>query len=233
MPPGARHAGAGHQRHVHFAGRVVDMLRVLPVVGQMLVDEHRHHAAAGAKLAASRPRSGAGILVIAGGRERIVAVLGNQQHAVDRQLSRAQGQGVGNVVVDRKTVRRGQQPAGLVGRLLVGVQRNQPQAGELALAVERIGQQQAADDHVGVRVVAILGDDRGHGFGGRIVGPALPRNIASTATTMPERRAKADLCMGGLRERRIGYGECVGVVRAAVVIVGSPCTASNRPSGAI
>ena len=116
------------------------------------------------------PEAALGILVVARGREGIVAVLGNQQHAVDGQLARAQGQGVGNVVVDRKTVRRGQQPAGVVGRLLVGVQRRQPQAGELALAVERIGQQQAADDHVGVRVVAILGDDGGHGFGGSIVG---------------------------------------------------------------
>ena len=65
-----------------------------------------------------------------------------------------------------------QRPAGVGFRNLVGVERDQVERRGSAFAIECVGLQQAADDDVGVRVVAVLGDDGGHlrpGFRGGLL----------------------------------------------------------------
>ena len=111
-----------------------------------------------------------GVLVVARGGDGVVAVLGDQQHAVHGQPAGAEGEGVGDGRLDREPVRGGQQPADVVRRPLVGVERRQLQRRVSAGAVEHVGQQQAADDDVGVGVVAVLGHDGGDPPGRRLVG---------------------------------------------------------------
>ena len=64
----------------------------------------------------------------------------------------------------------GQEAADVVGGLLVGVERRELQGRVASRPVEHVRQQQAADDHVGVGVVPVLGDNGGHATGVVLLG---------------------------------------------------------------
>ena len=141
-----------------------------------------------------------GILMIPRGGERVVAVLRDQEDAIDGQAARAQREGVGDPGLDREAVGGGEQAADVVGGLLVRVERHELQGKVAARAVEHVRQEQAADDHVGVGVVPVLGDNRRHApgavLGWRKVGVdrvileflkdrLLLRTIVSSSRTLP------------------------------------------------
>jgi hypothetical protein len=92
----------------------------------VLIDEDRNDPAALAKdLDRLVPEPALGILMIARGRDRVRAVFRDDQNAIDRQPSRAQGERVGDAGFDRKPVRGGKQATGVAGRFLVRVQRDE------------------------------------------------------------------------------------------------------------
>ena len=143
-------------------------LASVPIVGEMLVDEHRHHPAAGAKdLEGLLPEPAFRILRVADGGLGILAVLGDQQHSIHRQAAGAQRQRILNRLTHPEPVRGGEQPADVLLRLLIRVKRGQFERRILAFAVQRVGLKQPADDHVRVRIVVIDGDDGGDFFGGQ------------------------------------------------------------------
>jgi hypothetical protein len=99
---------------------------ILPVIREVLVDEDRRHSAALAEDPDRLiPESPLGVLAISRGGERIVAVLRDEEHAVHGELAGAEGQGLGDARLDGESVRGGQEPADVVGGLLVGVERGE------------------------------------------------------------------------------------------------------------
>jgi hypothetical protein len=99
---------------------------------------------------------------VAGRGLRVVAVFSDQQNTVHRQLPAPQCQRPGDGRKDGKPVGARKGAADVARRNLIGVKRHQLQRRFPALAVEGIGLQQPADDDVGVRIVAVLGNDGGH-----------------------------------------------------------------------
>jgi len=83
---------------VHFwQGWQVDPEGILPVIGQVLVDEDRDHPAAAAEHGDGLfEESPLGIDSLAGLRPGVVAVLGHEQHANDGQLISTQSEGLGH-----------------------------------------------------------------------------------------------------------------------------------------
>src|SRR6185503_5133677 len=81
--PRDRHRGAGHDWDLQLTRAVVNELGILPVVGQMLVDEYRDNAPAFTKHFQRRlPEAAFRVLGIAQGRLGILSVLGYQQHPI-------------------------------------------------------------------------------------------------------------------------------------------------------
>ena len=97
-----------------------------------------------------------GINGVAGGVLRIHAVLGDQQHAIHLKLVGAQSERFLHGVVNGHIELLGPFAARVTLGHLIGVKRNQLEVRTLALAIERIREDQTADDHVRMRVVPIL-----------------------------------------------------------------------------
>ena len=105
----------------------------------MFIDKHRHALAGFAKdLLHLIEEPALGIDGIAGGVFRIHAVLGNQQHAVHRQLARAQRERFLDGFVNGYLELLGPLAARVILGHLIGVQRNQLEIRQLALAIPRL-----------------------------------------------------------------------------------------------
>ena len=88
--PGDRQAGAGHEGDVQGLGLVDHLLGLGPAVGEVLVDEHRHAPPRGPEDVEDLAEVlAAGVELLELGVERVVAVLGDQQDGVDRELAGA------------------------------------------------------------------------------------------------------------------------------------------------
>ncbi|MAN32413.1 MAG: hypothetical protein CMI65_14900 [Pedosphaera sp.] len=137
----------------------------------MFIDKHRHALAGFAKdLLHLIEEPALGIDGVAGGVFRIHAVLGNQQHAVHRQLARAQRERFFDGFVNGHLELLRPLAARVVLRHLIGVQRNQLKIRPLAFAIECVGEYQPAHNHIRMRVVPILGDNRRDALGRRGAG---------------------------------------------------------------
>ena len=137
----------------------------------MLVDEHRHNSAAGSEdLQRLVPKPALRPLGVSKRSLGIFPVLGNQQHPIDSQVTRAQRERVLNRLTHSESMRSCEQTADVLFRLLVCVERRQLEHRILALAVERVGLKQPAHDQVRVRIVVINSDDGGDVPGRRQVG---------------------------------------------------------------
>src|SRR5205823_5003451 len=84
---------------------------------------------------------------------RIVAVLADEQHAIDGELARAERERAGDRVIDGEAVLPGEVAAHVVIWELIDVRADELERGKLALAVERVALNEARGEDVGVRIV--------------------------------------------------------------------------------
>ena len=99
--PGDRQAGAGHEGELHSPRRVVHLLGVVPVPGEVLVVEHGHGAVARPEhLDDLLEELVARIARLALFVARVLAVLADQHHAVNGELAAAAGQGLRDGRID-------------------------------------------------------------------------------------------------------------------------------------
>jgi hypothetical protein len=173
----------------------------------VFVAKHRHDAAARLEhlhdLAEQPPLGVDGLPRV---RFGVVAVLGHQQHAVDRQLVAAQRERLGHGVVNGNAVLLGQPAADIAVGHLVGVERDEFQLRPPPVAVERFGFQQSADNHVGMRVVMIRSHHRGdvdHFLRLRL--SARPRLIARGRERRGHGKNAEHLCRARQDQRRPMY----------------------------
>ena len=102
----------------------------------------------------------AGILALALGVDRILAVLADRQHGVDGQPVAPEAERLGDGRIDRDRVLFGYVAGHVVGVGLVEVERCDLEAWLGPAAVEQVGLEEVLEDDVGVVAVAQLGDDR-------------------------------------------------------------------------
>ena len=154
--PRTRHRRTGHEGNAQFSSGVVDVSGVLPIVGQVLVYEDRHHPAT---LPKDRqhfvPESTFGILGVARGRPGIVSVLGDEQNTIHGQRTRSQGERVGDISSDPEPVGGGQEPTDVVGRPLLDIERGQLQRRLFPRAVEHVRQEQSTGDDICMGIVTV------------------------------------------------------------------------------
>src|SRR6266568_1055056 len=91
---------------------------------------------------------------------RVLAVLADTEHALDREFLAAAADRPIDSVVDREAVLLRQVAAHVAGGELVAIECDELQVREL-LAVEVVTFEDLGEDDVGVRPLAILGDDGG------------------------------------------------------------------------
>ena len=91
----------------------------------------------------------------------VVAVLGDEQDAIDGELVAAERERFGDRFGEAEFVFRGQFAAFVVIGRLIDIQRRQFETGPLAAAVERVRLQHAGGDDVGMGVVVPDGGDDG------------------------------------------------------------------------
>ena len=134
----------------------MDVSGVLPIVGQVLVYEDRHHPAT---LPKDRqhfvPESTFGILGVARRRPGIVSVLGDEQNTIHGQRARSQGEGVGDISSDPEPVGGGQEPTDVVGRPLLDIEGGQLERRIFPCAVEHVRQEQSTGDDICMGIVTV------------------------------------------------------------------------------
>ena len=111
-------------------GLVVNPFRVLPVVGEVLVQEDGDDPAAPVEDPDDfREQPALRIEDLARVGSRVIPVLGDKEDAIDRQLARPTGQGAGDVLGNRDVMLASQAPADVAGGDLVGVERDESSGG--------------------------------------------------------------------------------------------------------
>ena len=138
--PGDRQRRAGHKGKAQFHGSIVHLARPIPVPRQVLVVEYRGRFAGGAEDCGHLLEEFvARVELLPFGIVGIVAVLGDEQHAVDGEVVAAQGQRVGDGGVD---VELGEARGALAAQIslvhLIDVERDQIHLGAVVAAVPAI-----------------------------------------------------------------------------------------------
>ena len=129
----------------------------------MLVVEDGHYSLTGAEdLDHLLEEPAAGVELLTFRRERIIAVLRDEQNAIDRQLVSAEGQRLRGRFDQRNAPLPGERPADVrVGHLL-DIQRGHPARRRVALADNAVALHEAGDEVVRVAVAVVGGDKRRH-----------------------------------------------------------------------
>jgi hypothetical protein len=161
--PGDGQARSGHQREPQLPGRVVHLLRPLPLPRQMFVVEDRHRAPAVLEdlddlLEELVPRVKGLTLLVA----RITSMLADEQHAIDRKRAPSQGK---RLRYGGKPFHGGKflqpRPAHVIVTNLVDVDRDQIHLRVMVSAVPAIALEETIDDVLRMGVLEVRGADRG------------------------------------------------------------------------
>ena len=91
-------------------------------------------------------------------------MLGNQQNSIHCEVASAQSERVLNRFAHAKAVRRREQAADVFLRFLIGVERHQLERRLFAFAIQRVGLEQTAHEHIGVGIMLVDRDNGGDFF---------------------------------------------------------------------
>src|SRR5262249_37867368 len=126
----------------------------------VLIAEHRHDTTARFKdpddLAQQPPLRILNAVIFAA---RIITMLADEEHAIDRQLVATQRQRPRDRVIDRKAVLFRQAAAHIIGRKLIDIGTDELQLRKLTLAIERISLHQPRANHIRMRIMPPDGRD--------------------------------------------------------------------------
>ena len=165
-PVADRNRRARHQRKLQLARDLHHALRLQPAVGKMLVAEDRDALAGRPKdIGNLEEQLIAGIKMLALLVPGIVAMLADQQYAIDGKPLAAKRQGFPDRGIDRDMVLLGHLAAHVVFRHLRRIHRHDFRARPRRLAVLAKAFQIFADNHIGMRVVPVFGHDGGDTLG--------------------------------------------------------------------
>ena len=161
--PGHGQGGAGHEREVELPGQVVHPSRPLPLPRQVLVVEDGGGLPRGAEdVDDLHEELVARVEVLVLLVRLVLAVLADQEDAVDGQVVRAQGQGLGD---GRAQLHLREALDAILGEValgaLVDVEGDDIHLGAVMAAVPAIPLEEAVDDVLSVGVLVVRGDDGG------------------------------------------------------------------------
>lgn len=151
-PERHRNAGTGHEREAQFARPVVHPPRLLPLVGELLIDEHRTRTAACLKhphhlLEVLVARIELLVLLVG----RIVAVLADEENAVNSQFAGTERKGLGDSGRFANAIGASQAPPYVRRMKLIHPQRRHLERRRVILFIDPVPFQEAGNEIVRVR----------------------------------------------------------------------------------
>ena len=157
-PKRHRNRRPSHEGKVQLARPIVHLLRLRPVVGEMLIVEHRNRASrAPEHLDGLLHEAVAWIEFLILDVGRIVAMLSDQKHSVDRQLAASQRKRLFNRGDNREPVPLREPPPDVGIVFLFDKQRDDISGRFVILVVDPIAFEKASDEVIAVRADVVGG----------------------------------------------------------------------------